>query len=59
MTRIQLTDEQMNAIAERAAERALEKVYATVGKSVVKQILFYLGAFGLAGAMYLKGKGWW
>lgn len=53
----QLTDEQIDIIAERAAERALEKVYAQIGKSVVHRVLFWIGAAALAVLAYLKGMG--
>jgi hypothetical protein len=52
-----LSDEQIELIAERAAEKALEKVYASVGKSVVHKILWLVGAAALAAAAYLKGVG--
>lgn len=54
---VPLTDDQIEAIAERAAERALEKVYASIGKSVVQKILWLVGAATLALAAYLKGSG--
>ena len=54
-----LTEEQLEAIAERAAERALEKVYASIGKSVVTKILWVAGAAALALAAWLKGSGKW
>jgi hypothetical protein len=52
-----LSDEQIELIAERAAEKALEKVYASVGKSVVHKILWLVGAAALAAAAYFKGVG--
>ena len=52
-----LTEEQIEAIAERAAEKALEKVYASIGKSVVTKFLWLVGASVLALAAYLKGVG--
>jgi hypothetical protein len=52
-----LSDEQIELIAERAAEKALEKVYASVGKSVVHKILWLVGAAALAAAAYFKGIG--
>jgi len=55
----ELTEEQIEAIAERAANKALEKVYAQIGRSVVHKILFWLGAGALALAAYLKGIGKW
>jgi hypothetical protein len=52
-----LTPEQLEQIAERAAEKALERVYTEIGKSVVNKILWVLGAAGLALFAYLKGAG--
>lgn len=54
---VSLTEDQLNEIAERAANRALEKVYATIGKSVVHKILWVLGAAALAAAAWMKGSG--
>lgn len=44
---IPLTEEQIDAIAEKAAEKALAKVYEEVGRSVVKRILWIVGAVAL------------
>lgn len=52
-----LTEEQLNDIAERAANRALEKVYADIGKSVVSKILWLVGSVALAAFAYFKGVG--
>lgn len=52
-----LTDEQIEAIAERAAEVALERVYTQIGKSVVQKFLYLVGAAALAVYAFLKGKG--
>lgn len=52
-----LSDGQMDAIAERAAEKALEKVYAEVGKSIVRKLLWLVGAAGLGLFMWMTGKG--
>lgn len=52
-----LTEAQIEAIAERAAEVALEKVYTAVGKSVVSKFLWLLGATSLAVAAWLNGSG--
>jgi hypothetical protein len=54
-----LTEEQLNEIAERAADRALEKVYAQIGKSVVTKLLWVIGTTTLAIAAWLKGSGKW
>ena len=52
-----LSDEQIEAIAERAAEVALERVYTQIGKSVVSKILWIFGAAGLAVAAWMNGAG--
>ena len=54
-----LTEEQIEAIAERAATKALERVYAQIGKSVVQKFLFLVGAAVVAIAAWLKGTGKW
>jgi hypothetical protein len=51
----QLTEEQIDIIAERAAEVALNKVYTQVGKSVVSKLLWLIGSAALAAFMYFKG----
>ena len=38
-----LTEAEMNAIAERAADRAIEKVYEQIGKSVAQKIYWFIG----------------
>lgn len=53
--RVRLSDEQMDQIAEKAAERALAKVYEEVGKSVAKKLLWLLGA-GMVGLVMLLGR---
>ena len=52
-----LSDDQIDAIAERAADRALAKVYEQIGRSVVKKVLWVIGAGALAVAAWLAGKG--
>ena len=52
-----LSDEQIEQIAERAAEKALEKVYAQIGKSIVHKFLWLVGAASLAVLAWLKGSG--
>jgi diaminopimelate decarboxylase len=39
-----LTDEQMERLAEKAAEKALAKVYTEVGRSIVTKFLWLVGA---------------
>lgn len=48
-----LTPEQLEAIKEQL----LESIYADIGKSVVKKILWLFGASVLALATWLKIKG--
>jgi len=43
-----IPEELIDHIAEKAAERALEKVYSQVGKSVVTKLLWIVGAISLA-----------
>ena len=54
-----LSNEQLEAVAERAAELALEKVYASIGKSIVTKALWVAGAGLAALAAWLKGSGKW
>ena len=53
-TIVNLSDEQMDMIAERAAEHALAKVYEEVGKSIVKKLFWVVGA-GALGLVYTLG----
>ncbi len=52
-----LTDAQIEVIAERAAEVALNKVYTEVGKNVLKKLAWLTGAAVLGLAMWLAGHG--
>lgn len=52
-----LSDEQIEAIAERAAEKAIEKVYTQIGKWTVQRFLLLVGAATLAVLAWLGGKG--
>ena len=54
---IPLTDAQIEAIAERAAEVALNKVYADVGKSVLKRLAWLTGVAVIGLALWLAGNG--
>jgi hypothetical protein len=51
-----LTEADIDRIAERAADRALEKVYSDVGKSLVTKALWIIGAIALG---FATAKGWW
>ena len=66
-TRVMLTEEQMEEIAERAAEKAIERMtqdlYVSIGKGVVRRGLIVLGIITTALALWLLKKGiitlWW
>jgi hypothetical protein len=57
MEKMPLTDEQIEAIAERAAEVAFKKIYEEVGRSVVKRVFWIVGAGSLALLFWLAGNG--
>ena len=54
---VQLSEAQIDAIADRAADRALEKVYTTIGRSVVRKALWVIGAGVIALLAWLAGTG--
>jgi hypothetical protein len=54
---VQLTDAQIDAIAERAAEVALNKVYTEVGKNVLRKLAWLTGVAVIGLAMWLAGHG--
>lgn len=54
---IPLSDAQIEAIAERAAEVALNKVYADVGKNVLKKMAWLTGVAVIGLALWLAGNG--
>jgi hypothetical protein len=49
--------EVVDRIAERAAELALEKVYAEVGRSVLRRAAWLAGLIVVGLALWLTGKG--
>ena len=51
-----LTDEMLDAIAERAAKRVLDNVYREVGRGLLHKFTWALGVLGVAIAMWLSGK---
>lgn len=59
---VQLTDEQIEEIEEKAAEKAVEKmtnqICLEVGKGVVKKALYLIGAFIVGAGIWAKAKGW-
>jgi hypothetical protein len=53
---VELTEAQIDAIAERAAEVALNKVYTEVGKNVLKKLAWLTGAAVVGLFMWLAGN---
>ena len=49
-----LTTDDIEMIAERAADKALEKVYADVGKSLVKKFLWACGLVVITVAVWVS-----
>jgi hypothetical protein len=56
-----LTEKQIELIAEKAAEKAIERltshVYQEVGKSVVSKLFYIVGACAIGLYLWLKSKG--
>lgn len=52
-----LSDEQIEAIAEKAARRALQIVYAEIGYSILRKIAWLVGVVVVGLAIWLAGKG--
>ncbi len=52
-----LTEDEIDKITERAAERALEKVYIELGRSIIRRVFWLVGVVALAFAALLAGKG--
>jgi hypothetical protein len=54
---VQLTEAQIEAIAEKAAAKALQIVYAEVGKNVLKKAAWLAGVAVIGLAIFLAGRG--
>ena len=52
-----LTKADIDRIAEKAAGRALEKVYAEVGKSVSKKLMLIMGVVSISLIVWLSSFG--
>lgn len=50
------TELELDLIAQRAADKALQKIYAEVGKGVLKKLAWWAGVLIVAGAAWLAGK---
>lgn len=57
-----LTDEQINLIAERASDRAVEKltnqVYREIGRTILQKAIWILGAIGAGAYLWLNNHGY-
>ena len=51
-----LSDAQIDAIAEKAARKALQIVYAEIGQNVLKKIAWLTGVVVIGLALFLAGK---
>lgn len=51
-----LTEAEIDSIATRAAKKALESVYADVGRSVLKKAAWLAGVVVIGLALWLIGK---
>jgi hypothetical protein len=51
-----ITEEMMDAIAERAAKRVMDNVYREVGRSLLTKVVWAAGVLGVAIAMWVSGK---
>lgn len=50
-----LTERDLERIAEAAADRALEKVYGDIGRSIITRVFWIAGALALG---FAAAKGW-
>ena len=51
-----LTEDQIDHIAEKAAQKALDKVYSDVGRSVLHKLAWFAGIVVVSLMMFLAGK---
>jgi hypothetical protein len=54
---IRLTEDQIDKIAEKAAKKALNSIYADVGRGVLRKLAWLAGLVVLGLAFWLAGKG--
>lgn len=52
-----LSDGDIELIAERAAEKAIQKVYEQIGESVAKKAYWFIGVVVMGMIMLLAGHG--
>ena len=57
-----LSEEQVELIAERAAEKAVTKltdhIYTEIGRGVIKRIVYVCGAFVVGIVLWARKQGW-
>ena len=51
-----LTEAEIEHIAERAAEKAIQKVYSEIGRSVAQKIFWVLGVVTVGLFMFVSGR---
>lgn len=51
-----LTEHEIEVIAERAAEKAIEKVYTQLGRSVAHKLMWFIGVAVVGALVLLSGK---
>jgi hypothetical protein len=52
-----LSDAAIDIIAERAAEKAIQKVYEQIGKSVAQKIFWFIGVAVVGVMILMAGNG--
>ena len=52
-----LSEAEMDTIAERAADRAIRKMYEQIGKSVAQKVYWFIGVAVVGMMMLLAGNG--
>lgn len=55
---MELSNEQLEKIADRAKEKVLAELYGQVGKGVVAKLLWIVGAALVSAAVALSVKAW-
>lgn len=60
-TKLSLSDEEIDLIAEAAAKKAVElmtdKIYHEVGRGVISRLMWLVGACVIGGYLWLQHKG--
>ena len=52
-----MTDLEIDMIAERAAEKAIVKVYEQIGRSVAEKVFWFIGVVVVGMLVLVSGKG--